>query len=153
MLRSVEWWLPTLRDNISVPSSRVKRSKKTVNTTKPTVCSNYCAQISLVNALTKVRQIALRTGSDEKIKRLFYVTVQSLMLGRWGPKRVGVCVYSWFAKPLKMGPIGFPETSVTEYETTLRSIPEEFFLDHLTSEDRTDRLFRNVRKWLPIYDA
>jgi len=73
------------------------------------------------------------------------------MLGRWGPKRVGVCVYSWIAVPLKMGPIGVPETSVTNYETTMRNIPEEFFLDHLTSEDGTDKFFRNFHKWLPIY--
>jgi hypothetical protein len=27
--------------------------------------------------------------------------------------------------PLKMGPIGFPETSVNNYQSTLRNIPEE----------------------------
>ena len=31
--------------------------------------------------------------------------------------------------------------------------PEKEFLDHLTSENGTDRLFRNVRKSLPIHDA
>jgi hypothetical protein len=31
----------------------------------------------------------------------------------------------WTAWPLKMGPIGFPETSVTNYQYTLRNIPEE----------------------------
>jgi len=28
-------------------------------------------------------------------------------------------------KPLKIGPIGFPETSVTNYQSTLRKITEE----------------------------
>jgi len=35
----------------------------------------------------------------------------------------------------------------------MRNIEEEFFLDRLTFEDGTDKLLRNVRKWLPIYDA
>ena len=32
---------------------------------------------------------------------------------------------SWTAWPLKMGPIGCLETSVTNYQSTLRKIPEE----------------------------
>jgi hypothetical protein len=32
---------------------------------------------------------------------------------------------SWAAKPLKMGPIGRPETSAWNYYSTLRNIPEE----------------------------
>jgi hypothetical protein len=32
---------------------------------------------------------------------------------------------SWTARPLKMGPIGCPETSVSNYQSTLCNIPEE----------------------------
>ena len=32
--------------------------------------------------------------------------------------------------------------SLTSYQSTLRNIPQEFLLDHLTSEDGTDRLFQ-----------
>ena len=32
--------------------------------------------------------------------------------------------------PLKMGPIGFPEMSVTNYQYTLRKIPEELKSEH-----------------------
>jgi hypothetical protein len=32
---------------------------------------------------------------------------------------------SWISWPLKMGPIGCPETSVQKYNSTLRNIPEE----------------------------
>jgi hypothetical protein len=33
--------------------------------------------------------------------------------------------YSWISWPLKMGPIGCHETSVKDYHSTLRNIPEE----------------------------
>ena len=32
---------------------------------------------------------------------------------------------SWISRPLKQGPIGFPETSVRNYHYTLRNIAEE----------------------------
>jgi hypothetical protein len=32
---------------------------------------------------------------------------------------------SWTSRPLKMGPIGYPETSVQSYHSTLRNIPDE----------------------------
>jgi len=31
----------------------------------------------------------------------------------------------WNARPLKMGPIGCPETSVRNYQSTLRKIPKK----------------------------
>jgi hypothetical protein len=55
--------VPTFRDNLSVPSSRVKNSKKNVS--------------------------------------------------------------SWTSWHLKIGPIGYPETSVQNYHSVLRNIPEE----------------------------
>jgi len=48
-----------------------------------------------------------------------------------------------------MGPIGRSETSVNDYQSTmrnLRNIEEEFFLDRLTFENGTKKLYRNVRK-------
>ena len=42
-----------------------------------------------------------------------------------------------------MGLLGF-ETSVTNYQPTLRNVPIKSLLDSLTFEDGTDRLFRNV---------
>jgi hypothetical protein len=48
--------------------------------------------------------------------------------------------------PFKMGLIGFPETSVTNHQSTLRNIPE-FFLDCLTLEDGTNGLSRNVSNY------
>jgi hypothetical protein len=47
---------------------------------------------------------------------------------RIGPVFKGQAVglyLSWIAWPLKMGPIGCPETSVTNYQSDLRNIPEE----------------------------
>jgi hypothetical protein len=32
---------------------------------------------------------------------------------------------SWTALPLKMGRMGYPETSVTNYQSTMRKVPEE----------------------------
>jgi hypothetical protein len=32
---------------------------------------------------------------------------------------------SWIASPLKMGPTGYPETSLTKHELKLRNAPEE----------------------------
>jgi hypothetical protein len=46
-----------------------------------------------------------------------------------------------------MGPIGCFETSVDDNQYTMRNIEEEFFLGHLTFEDGTDKLYRNVRKY------
>jgi hypothetical protein len=34
-------------------------------------------------------------------------------------------LFSWTTRPLKMGPIGSPETSVGSYHSTLRNSPEE----------------------------
>jgi hypothetical protein len=67
-----------------------------------------------------------------------------------------------------MGPIGSPETSVQNYHSTLRNIPEErrakkfkkevqeeilFFMGFLTPEDRTYRFSRNVGTGLSLYAA
>jgi len=63
---------------------------------------------------------------------------------------------SW---PLKMGPIGCPETSVRNYRSTLRNIPQkcrslkEDFFDCLTLEEETDMSSRNVGRELPFYAA
>jgi hypothetical protein len=40
-------------------------------------------------------------------------------------RRFGTRSPSWISRTLKMGPIGFPETSVQNYHSTLRNIPEE----------------------------
>jgi hypothetical protein len=34
-------------------------------------------------------------------------------------------IFVWTSRPLKMGPIGYPETSARHYHTTLRNIPDE----------------------------
>jgi hypothetical protein len=39
---------------------------------------------------------------------------------------------SWISLPLKMGPIGCPETSVRDYHYTLRNIPEESRFEKLS---------------------
>jgi hypothetical protein len=53
-----------------------------------------------------------------------------------------------------MGLTRYPETSVNNYHTTPRNIPEElksfpFLLGLLTRENGTDTLSRNVGKQLP----
>jgi len=46
-----------------------------------------------------------------------------------------------------MGPIGCSETTVSDYQSTMRNIEEEFFFGHLTFEDGAEKLYRNVRKY------
>jgi len=56
--------------------------------------------------------------------------------------------------PLKMGPIGCPETSVTKYQSTDilgQPIGPIFIISPL--EDGTDRLSQNICNKLPIYPA
>jgi hypothetical protein len=45
----------------------------------------------------------------------------------------------WISWPLKMGPIGCPETSVQNYQSTLRNIPEERRSQIVTSKYETLR--------------
>jgi hypothetical protein len=45
---------------------------------------------------------------------------------------------SWTTWPLKMGQIGCPETSITNYQSTLRNDPEERRLRCITSQDSDD---------------
>jgi len=55
------------------------------------ICALY---INCQSYIDKLARVALRTGGDNKVWRLFYaiVTVHSLKLGQSGPKHVGVCV-------------------------------------------------------------
>jgi hypothetical protein len=41
---------------------------------------------------------------------------------------------SWTAGPFKMGPVGYPETSVRNCHSTLRRTPEELHLIHIAAE-------------------
>jgi hypothetical protein len=52
---------------------------------------------------------------------------------------------NWTSRPLNIGPIGCPETSVRNYHYTL------YNRDFLTLEDGADRLSRKVCKELPLY--
>ena len=59
-----------------------------------------------------------------------YVTYPKLNLWLMGhfseaSQEIQEDISSWISLPLKMGPIGCPETSVRNYHYTLRNIPEE----------------------------
>jgi hypothetical protein len=50
----------------------------------------------------------------------------------WVKKSKNKALSSWTSSPLNIGPIGCPETSVQNYHSVLRNIPEEHrFLIHL----------------------
>ena len=59
----------------------------------------------------------MQRGIVNTVAKLRHKSVQS--------SRVNKAKNSWATWPLKMGTIGFPETSVTDYQSTLRNIPEE----------------------------
>ena len=44
---------------------------------------------------------------------------------RWNSEKKKDQAVIWAAGPLKMGPIGCPETSVNKYQSTLRNVAEE----------------------------
>jgi hypothetical protein len=61
------------------------------NTLKPTGCSNYCAHIHLLQIIHWWNyDSSTNTGDDKKVNRLLYGTLNSLMMGQWGPKHAGV---------------------------------------------------------------
>jgi hypothetical protein len=89
--------LPTFRDNVSVPFSMVKKSKKK---------KNYAA--SNGNSLPTFRDdVSVRSSRTKKSK-----------------KKKKKKKNSWTSWPLT-GPIRCPETSVKDYHSTLHNIPEE----------------------------
>ena len=53
--------------------------------------------------------------------------------------------------PLKMGPIGFPETSVKDYNSTLRNIPEEWRSHQHRGGNLNARNVHYVMHELPLY--
>ena len=82
-------------------------------TVKPTACSNYCHTYSLLQLPSHLQSAPItvhltvqytwyyieittflqHTGYNEKVKRLFYPAVHSVMMSQWGPKQFAVYVY------------------------------------------------------------
>jgi hypothetical protein len=72
--------------------------------------------------------------------RRFGTTYRSHLQGQRSSRRV---TKSWTSWPFKMGPIRCPETSVKDYHSKLRNIPEE----------RRHFQHRNCRSWLRLFIA
>jgi hypothetical protein len=103
----------TFPDNPSVPSSSVQQSRKNTGGTYVLICVGngvghdwFSENVTLANSVS---------GAWRKRKR-----------GRNSSCPWGTLKYSsWTAGPLKIGPMAYPKTSVTTYQSTLRKIPEE----------------------------
>jgi len=68
------------------------------HTLRPTGCSSYCAHSNkLANFVT-----ILHNEHDGTVGRLFYTNLHSLLIGQWGPKRVGVCVLKHYSNSNKV---------------------------------------------------
>ena len=61
----------------------------------------------------------------------------------WGQRRGQAIKHSWTAWPLKMGPIGWPETSVSNYRSTLHSMPEKRNLIYSWAENLISKLLKD----------
>ena len=50
----------------------------------------------------KIMTVLLHIGDDKMVKKLFYVTVLSLMMGQWGQKHVGVDILKHYCDSNEM---------------------------------------------------
>jgi hypothetical protein len=61
-----------------------------------------------------------------KTESMLFWDINAVLSGSSVPTfRVNLSVPLWSSCPMKMGPIGFPETSVQNYHSTRRNAPEE----------------------------
>jgi hypothetical protein len=101
--------LPTFRDKVSVPSSTVNNSKKN---RKP--APRYAVYI------------AEGVGSDCWLSSRLLTASHCPHLPLYKLRTEVLVFYSsWTAWPSKIGPIRCPETTVKDYQSTLRNITEE----------------------------
>jgi len=93
-----------------------------------------------------------------------FLWFQALLWCKWASLLWGVMQHrigssSWTAWPLKLGPVGCPETSVTNYQSMLRSVPEKLRSHTKSSLNISITVvllysqwwFTNLQCWLKVY--
>jgi hypothetical protein len=120
--------LPTFRDNVSVPYSRAKSPSRKERKPATYNVDGFC----LVAVITPTNCYPARTFQNLRYRLLaFFLSYLN----------------SW---PVKMGPIRCPETSLNNYHTTPRNIPEERrYLQHRGESLKSKRNIICIEiKWL-----